>query len=77
VNSEPTQYFALPPYAATPVQVDRPDDLWFVANATGFNCLTFTDQPGAVFSSKARCLEIADAWNEKASAFNIKLKVKV
>ena len=62
MNAVPAKYFAFPPY--------RAEDLggkmkwWGVMNRNGFNCLTFTDKPGAVVTSEARAKQIAAEWNK-------------
>lgn len=61
----PAKYFAFPPYSAHPS--GGKNSLWYVANAQGFNCLTFQNKPGAVFTSEKRAREIADEWNKEKS----------
>ena len=55
------KHFALPPYTAEPS--GGQNDWWYVANAQGFNCLTFPDKPGAKFTDKATAQHIAQDWN--------------
>jgi len=59
--SMPTKGFAIPPFQALPS--GGANDLWYVANAGGFNCLAFVDAPGAKFTSEIRAKEIADSFN--------------
>lgn len=59
----PAKHFAFPPYSAHPS--GGKNDLWYVANVQGFNCLTFPNKPGAVFTSEKRAKEIADEWNKE------------
>ena len=61
MNAVIAKGFALPPYTAQPS--GGVNSAWYVANSIGFNCLTFPDKPGAVFTSESRAKEIAEEWN--------------
>ena len=57
----PAKHFATPPYKAMPSGGDN--DWWYVQNAQGVNCLTFSEKPGAVMTTKENALKIAEHWN--------------
>jgi hypothetical protein len=40
------------------------NDWWYVANGSGFNCLTFSDAPGKTFTSEQKAKEIAESFNK-------------
>jgi hypothetical protein len=59
MNAIPAKHFAIPPYKAEMVGPS-----WAgVMNAQGFNCLTFPDKPGAVFTTMEKAEAIAKEWN--------------
>lgn len=61
MNAIPAKHFAIPPYKAEMVGPS-----WAgVMNAHGFNCLTFTDKPGAVFTTMEKAEAIAKEWNKQ------------
>jgi hypothetical protein len=58
MNAEPSKHFAIPPYKAADY------GHWAgVENAQGFNCLSFPDKPGAVFTTLEHAEAIAKEWN--------------
>lgn len=61
MTAVPAKHFASPPYKAEMVGPS-----WAgVMNAQGFNCLTFTDKPGATVTDFATAQKIADEWNKQ------------
>jgi hypothetical protein len=58
-TARPSQHFALPPY-----HVEEINGLRCVCNKNGFNCLSFTDAPGAKFTSKKTAEAIVTEWNK-------------
>ncbi len=61
-TARPAPCFDIPPYSVKMTQ-----DWAYVANANGFNCLTFSDHPGAVLTSLEDAVEIARRWNAATS----------
>lgn len=60
----PTPHFAIPPYRVESLPGKHCDTWHYVANANGFNCLSFTDKPGAKFTlSLDDANEICRRWN--------------
>jgi hypothetical protein len=62
-SAVPCKHFAVPPYRLEPMNDKVPDGLQCVMNANGFNCLSFTDCPGAKFAPKEIAQEIVNKWN--------------
>jgi hypothetical protein len=62
-SAVPCKHFALLPYRMEPMNDKFPDGLQCVMNANGFNCLSFTDCPGAKFAPKEIAQEIVSKWN--------------
>ena len=62
MNGLPAKHFALGPYRAEQVG----PNWWGVMNRNGFNCLTFSDKPGAVVTNEEHAKQIAAEWNEGA-----------
>ena len=62
-SAVPAKHFALPPYSVMPMNDKHPQGLCGVANKQGFNCLTFTNAPGAVFAPREIAEEITRRWN--------------
>lgn len=65
-SSAPSKSHAIPPFKAEPS--GGANDWWYVANGSGFNCLTFLDAPGEKFTSQEKAKEIAESFNKAASA---------
>lgn len=63
MTAVPAKHFALPPYSAHPS--GGANDWWYVANCMGFNCLTFPDKPGAVFTTESHAKQLAEDWNKQ------------
>ncbi|MGA8148216.1 MAG: hypothetical protein WB870_11665 [Gallionellaceae bacterium] len=55
----PTKGFAIPPYRAC-----RHGDFGWVGNSNGFNCLSFPERPGVIFTTPEKAIEIAEMWNK-------------
>lgn len=55
------KHFAKPPYHAE--LLNEKSGWAAVMNKDGFNCLIFTDKPGAVVTDYEHAKAIADAWN--------------
>ena len=64
-SSAPNRGHEIPPFKAEPSGGEN--DLWFVANGHGFNCLTFLNAPGAKFTCEEKAKEIAASFNTAAS----------
>jgi len=64
-SAKPNKHFALPPYRLEPAHPKNPDGLQCIMNASGFNCLTFEDKPGATFAPKPIAQAIVDKWNKE------------
>lgn len=64
MKAAPSKHFTFPPYKAETASYD----FWYVANSTGFNCLTFFDDSGentgAKFTSEVVARQLADTWNK-------------
>ena len=61
MNARPDPHFGKPPYHAETVNSDG----WSgVFNGDGFNCLRFTNNPGAVFTTPERAAILASEWNK-------------
>ena len=58
----PSKHFALPPYKAA--HGGGANGWWYVANAQGFNVLSFADHPGVKFTSEANARKIAEGWSK-------------
>ena len=63
MSAVPAKHFAKGPYRAEQVG----STWWGVMNVNGFNCLTFTDKPGAVVTNEPHAKEIADMFNNTPS----------
>jgi len=50
------------PYKAQPS--GGKNSMWYVEDCTGFNCLSFSDKPGAKFTDEQEARRVADAWNK-------------
>lgn len=55
-----TPGFALPPYRVESFPIGST-----VCNAQGFNCLQFTDKPGAKFTTLEEANAICEKWNRE------------
>lgn len=62
MNAIPNKHFAIPPYKA----VRYSNDFSGIENAQKLNVLTFTDKPGAKFTSYENAVKIAQEWNSLA-----------
>jgi hypothetical protein len=60
MTATPSPHFAIPPYKA----VQYSPQWAGVENAQGFNCLSFTDKPGAKFTTMENAEAIAKEWNK-------------
>ena len=62
MNAVPAKYFTFPPYKAE--DLGGKMGWWGVMNRNGFNCLTFSDKPGAVVTTEEWAKQIATEWND-------------
>ena len=62
----PQKHFAIPPYSIMPMNDKYPNGYCGVANALGFNCLSFENKPGAKFAPRAVVEDIVNRWNAEA-----------
>ena len=60
MNHVITKGYANPPYHVEHFPIGS-----CVCNSTGFNCLSFTDKPGAKFTSAELAESICEEWNKE------------
>lgn len=63
----PSKWFAIPPYHVESFPGYSSEGWHCVCNKNGFNCLSFTDKPGAKFTTLEDATEICDIWNKQYS----------
>ena len=65
----PTPGFEIPPYHVESFLAASQDRGWHcVCNKLGFNCLSFTDKPGAKFTTLENATAICERWNMRSNA---------
>lgn len=57
-TANPSEHFAFPPYHVEDYPIGS-----CVCNKNGFNCLSFTDKPGAKFTNHDEAMAICEKWN--------------
>ena len=64
-TAKPSEHFAFSPYHVESFPGSSDDGWHCVCNKNGFNCLSFTDRPGAKFTSLDNAKAICELWNIK------------
>ena len=63
----PTSGFEIPPYHVESFPGYSPEGWHCVCNKHGFNCLSFTDKPGAKFTTMGDATAICERWNTRSN----------
>lgn len=65
----PTPWFDIPPYHVESFPGNSQEGWHCVCNKYRFNCLSFSDRPGAKFTSLENATDICKRWNMTSNAF--------
>ena len=66
MSAVPTPGFDLPPYHVESFPGLSESGWHCVCNRNGFNCLSFTEKPGAKFTTLDEATRICEEWNSES-----------